>query len=235
MEVFLKAFITALELILNFDISLYEIVGLSLQISITSLLIASIIGFPIGVFLAITQFSGRSFIISIFNSLMGMPPVVVGLIVYLLVSRSGPLGWLEILYTPYAMIFAQLLLILPIIISLSTQIFEELHKEYKDFFIIFSVPPKKSIIIYISDSKDSLITIFLAGFGRAVSEVGAVIIVGGNIDHVTRVMTTTIALETSKGDLPLALALGIILIFISLIINIIANKLKIKINKESSL
>ena len=115
---------------------------------------------------------------------------------------------------------------------LSKEQFEELHKEYKDFFIIFSVPPKKSVITYISDSKDSLITIFLAGFGRAVSEVGAVIIVGGNIDHVTRVMTTTIALETSKGDLPLALALGIILLFISLIINVIANRMKIKINKE---
>ena len=176
MEVFLEAFITAFTLIFHIDVSLFEIVGLSLKISITSLLIASIIGFPIGVFLAITRFTGRSFIISIFNSLMGMPPVVVGLIVYLLVSRSGPLGWLEILYTPYAMILAQLFLILPIIISLSTQIFEELHKEYKDFFIIFSVPPKTSVITYISDSKDSLITIFLAGFGRAISEVGAVII-----------------------------------------------------------
>ena len=233
MEVFLEAFITAFTLIINFDVSLFEIVGLSFKISFTSLLIASIIGFPIGVFLAITRFTGRSLIITVFNSLMGMPPVVVGLIVYLLVSRSGPLGWLEILYTPYAMILAQLFLILPIIISLSTQIFVELHKEYKDFFVIFSVPPKKSIIAYISDSKDSLITIFLAGFGRAVSEVGAVIIVGGNIDHVTRVMTTTIALETSKGDLPLALALGIILLFISLIINLIANRLKIKINKET--
>ena len=232
MEVFLEAFITAFTLIFNLDSALFEIVGLSLKISVTSLIVASIIGFPIGVFLAITRFSGRSILISIFNSLMGMPPVVVGLIVYLLVSRSGPLGWLEILYTPYAMILAQLFLILPIIISLSTQIFEELHKEYKDFFIIFSVPPKKSVITYISDSKDSLITIFLAGFGRAVSEVGAVIIVGGNIDHVTRVMTTTIALETSKGDLPLALALGIILLFISLIINVIANSMKIKINKE---
>ena len=167
-----------------------------------------------------------------FNSMMGIPPVVVGLIVYLLVSRSGPLGWLEILYTPYAMILAQVFLILPIIISLSTQIFEELHREYKDFFTIFSVPPNKSVITYITDSKDSLITIFLAGFGRAISEVGAVIIVGGNIDHVTRVMTTTIALETSKGDLPFALALGIILLFISLIINIIATKMKLKISKE---
>tara|TARA_Y100001934_G_C11989537_1_gene602493 strand:- start:225 stop:725 length:501 start_codon:yes stop_codon:yes gene_type:complete len=163
---------------------------------------------------------------------MGMPPVVVGLIVYLLVSRSGPLGWLEILYTPYAMILAQIFLILPIIISLSTQIFEELHKEYKDFFMIFSVPPDKSVVTYIVDSKDSLITIFLAGFGRAISEVGAVIIVGGNIDHVTRVMTTTIALETSKGDLPLALALGIILLFISLIINVIATRMKLNISKQ---
>ena len=136
MEVFLEAFFKAFSLIFNFDVSLFEIVGLSLKISVTSLLIASIVGFPIGVFLAITRFTGRSFTISIFNSLMGMPPVVVGLIVYLLVSRSGPLGWLEILYTPYAMILAQLILILPIIISLSTQIFEELHKEYKDLSLI---------------------------------------------------------------------------------------------------
>ena len=151
MEVFLEAFFKAFSLIFNFDVSLFEIVGLSLKISVISLLIASTVGFPIGVFLAINRFTGRSFTISIFNSLMGMPPVVVGLIVYLLVSRSGPLGWLEILYTPYAMILAQLILILPIIISLSTQIFEELHKEYKDFFIIFSVPPKTSVITYISE------------------------------------------------------------------------------------
>ncbi|MFL2802710.1 MAG: ABC transporter permease [Paracoccaceae bacterium] len=232
MEVFLEAFVTAFTLIFSLDHSLLEIVGLSLKISVTSLIISSIIGFPVGVILAITRFSGRSILISIFNSMMGIPPVVVGLIVYLLVSRSGPLGWLEILYTPYAMILAQVFLILPIIISLSTQIFEELHREYKDFFTIFSVPPNKSVITYITDSKDSLITIFLAGFGRAISEVGAVIIVGGNIDHVTRVMTTTIALETSKGNLPFALALGIILLFISLIINIIATKMKLKISKE---
>tara|TARA_A100001011_G_C14273577_1_gene828127 strand:- start:202 stop:909 length:708 start_codon:yes stop_codon:yes gene_type:complete len=232
MEVFLEAFVTAFTLIFSLDHSLLEIVGLSLKISVSSLIISSIIGFPIGVILAITRFSGRSILISIFNSMMGIPPVVVGLIVYLLVSRSGPLGWLEILYTPYAMILAQVFLILPIIISLSTQIFEELHREYKDFFKIFSVPPNKSVITYITDSKDSLITIFLAGFGRAISEVGAVIIVGGNIDHVTRVMTTTIALETSKGNLPFALALGIILLFISLIINIIATKMKLKISKE---
>ena len=161
---------------------------------------------------------------------MGMPPVVVSLIVYLLVSRSGPLGWLEFIYSicndP-----SSIVLILPIIISLSTQILKN-YTKIQELFIIFSVPPKKSVITYISDGKIILITIFLAGFGRAVSEVGAVIIVGGNIDRVTRVMTTTIALETSKGDLPLALALGIILLSISLIINVIANRMKIKINKE---
>ncbi len=226
MQVFLEAFQTAFDLIVSFDDSLLEIVWLSIKVSISSLMIAAVFGFPIGAFLAIKLFPGRALLITIFNSLMGIPPVVVGLVVYLMVSRSGPLGWLEILYTPYAMVIAQVILILPIIIALSTQILEELHKEYHEIFTIFSVPPRVAVFTYIFDSRDALLTIFLAGFGRAISEVGAVIIVGGNIDHVTRVMTTTIALETSKGDLPLALALGVILLGLSLIVNLIAIKIK---------
>ena len=227
MDVYLEAFSTAFKLIIWLDPSLFEIVWLSIKVSISSLLIASIFGFPIGALLAIKSFPGKALIITIFNSMMGMPPVVVGLVVYLAVSKSGPLGWLEILYTPYAMIIAQVILILPIIIALSTQILTELHKEYENIFKIFSVPPRTAILTYIMDSRDALLTIFLAGFGRAISEVGAVIIVGGNIDHVTRVMTTAIALETSKGDLPLALALGIILLGLSLLVNIVATRVKL--------
>ena len=226
MQVFLEAFLTAFDLIVSLDASLFEIVWLSIKVSISSLIIASLFGFPIGAFLAIKSFPGRALVITIFNSMMGIPPVVVGLVVYLMVSRSGPLGWLEILYTPYAMIIAQVILILPIIVALSTQILEELHKEYEEIFKIFSVSPRTAVFTYIIDSKDALLTIFLAGFGRAISEVGAVIIVGGNIDHVTRVMTTTIALETSKGNLPMALALGIILLGLSLIVNLVATKIK---------
>ena len=227
MDVYLEAFSTAFKLIIWLDPPLFEIVWLSIKVSISSLLIASIFGFPVGAILAIKSFPGKALIITIFNSMMGMPPVVVGLVVYLAVSKSGPLGWLEILYTPYAMIIAQVILILPIIIALSTQILTELHKEYENIFKIFSVPPRTAILTYIMDSKDALLTIFLAGFGRAISEVGAVIIVGGNIDHVTRVMTTAIALETSKGDLPLALALGVILLGLSLLVNIVATRVKL--------
>ena len=227
MDVYLEAFSTAFKLIIWLDPPLFEIVWLSIKVSISSLLIASIFGFPIGALLAIKSFPGKALIITIFNSMMGMPPVVVGLVVYLAVSKSGPLGWLEILYTPYAMIIAQVILILPIIIALSTQVLTELHKEYENIFKIFSVPPRTAILTYIMDSRDALLTIFLAGFGRAISEVGAVIIVGGNIDHVTRVMTTAIALETSKGDLPLALALGIILLGLSLLVNILATRVKL--------
>ena len=227
MDVYLEAFSTAFKLIIWLDPPLFEIVWLSIKVSISSLLIASIFGFPIGALLAIKSFPGKALIITIFNSMMGIPPVVVGLVVYLAVSKSGPLGWLEILYTPYAMIIAQVILILPIIIALLTQVLTELHKEYENIFKIFSVPPRTAILTYIMDSRDALLTIFLAGFGRAISEVGAVIIVGGNIDHVTRVMTTAIALETSKGDLPLALALGIILLGLSLLVNIVATKVKL--------
>ena len=157
---------------------------------------------------------------------MGLPPVLVGLIVYLYLSRSGPLGWLGLLYSPTAMIIAQVILITPIIIALSSQLIENLHEDYRDLFMSLNVPPKTAVFAYIYDARYSLLTVILAGFGRAISEVGAVIIVGGNIDHLTRVMTTAIALETSKGNLTLALALGIILLTISLLINLLAMSIK---------
>lgn len=157
---------------------------------------------------------------------MSLPPVVVGLIVYLYLSRNGPLGWLELLYTPTAMIIAQVILVTPIITSLSCQIIEDLQEDYKEYFSSLVISPQKAIKAYIYDARYSLMTVVLAGFGRAISEVGAVIIVGGNIDHLTRVMTTSISLETSKGNLPLALALGLILLIISLSVNFLATFLK---------
>ena len=157
---------------------------------------------------------------------MGMPPVVVGLIVYLYLSRTGPLGFLSLLYTPTAMIIAQMLLVIPIIAALSTQIIEDLHNEYRDLFYSLNVPTFKALIAYLVDARISLLTVVLAGFGRAISEVGAVSIVGGNIDHLTRVMTTAIALETSKGNLSLALALGFILLAVAVGVNLFATRAK---------
>jgi len=195
-------------------------------VSFSSLAISCFIGIPIGTMLAIKNFSTRKPLLAIINALMGLPPVLVGLIVYLYLSRSGPLGWLGLLYTPTAMIIAQVVLVSPIIIALSTQIIEDLHDDYRDLFLSLNVSPKRAVFAYIYDARYSLLTVVLAGFGRAISEVGAVIIVGGNIDHLTRVMTTAIALETSKGNLTLALALGIILLIISLVINFVAMWIK---------
>jgi len=219
MDVFGDAFTKSFDLIISFDRDLIEILYLSTKVSLLSLLISCIIGFPIGAFLAICKFPFRNIVIACLNSLMGLPPVVVGLIVYLYLSRSGPFGFLGLLYTPSAMIIAQSILIIPIIGSLSCQILEDLDEEYKDLFKSFVVNRTQAITAYLYDARYSLFTVVLAGFGRAVSEVGAVIIVGGNIDHLTRVMTTAIALETSKGELSLAMALGIILLLVSLSVN----------------
>ena len=226
MNIILEALNKALDLVLNFDESLIEILFLSLKVSGISLLLSCIIGLPLGTFLAIKSFWGRDSVLVIFNTMMGLPPVVVGLVVYLIISRSGPLGWLGILYTPTAMIIAQMILITPIIVSLTSQIVEEIRQEYQILFKSLVIPAHKAILAYLYDARYSILTVILAGFGRAISEVGAVIIVGGNIDHLTRVMTTTIALETSKGNLTLALALGIILLIIALIINFILISLK---------
>ena len=196
------------------------------MVSLSSLTIACFIGIPLGTVLAIKRFYFRKTLLAVINSLMGLPPVLVGLIVYLYLSRSGPLGWLGILYSPTAMIIAQVILIAPIITALSNQIIEELHEDYRDLFLSLNAKPIQAVIAYIYDSRYSLLTVILAGFGRAISEVGAVIIVGGNIDHLTRVMTTAIALETSKGNLTLALGLGIILLIISLCISLLVMWIK---------
>ena len=228
MNILFEAFKQSIELVFTLNADLYEILLLSLKVSCFSLFFSSLVGLPLGTFLAIKNFWGRDITLIFFNTMMGLPPVVVGLIVYLLISRSGPFGWLGILYTPTAMIIAQMILIIPIIVSLTAQTIEEIHQEYKLLFYSLVVPSHKAVIAYLFDARYSILTVMLAGFGRAISEVGAVIIVGGNIDHLTRVMTTTIALETSKGNLSLALALGIILLSIALITNFILIRLKIK-------
>lgn len=226
MEIYSTALTQAFSLILSGDAALAEIFWLSVKVSLTAVLIACAIGLPLGAVLAVQRFPGRGALVSVINTLMGMPPVVVGLIVYLHLSRSGPLGWLGLLYTPTAMIIAQVILITPIIAGLSCQILEDLHEDYRDLFTSLVVPRRIAVFSYIYDARFSLLTVVLAGFGRAVSEVGAVIVVGGNIDHLTRVMTTTIALETSKGELELALALGVVLMGKALLINAVGLRLK---------
>ena len=215
----IEAFSEAFGLILSADADLYEILWLSIQVSLTALLISIGLGLPIGTTLAIANFPGKTVCITVINSLMGMPPVVVGLLVYLALSRSGPFGVFGLLYTPSAMVIAQVLLITPIIAALTYQVMEDLHKEYRDLFFSLSIPLEKAVGAYLWDARYSLITAILAGFGRAISEVGAVMIVGGNIDHLTRVMTTAIALETSKGELSVALGLGIVLLVLALVVN----------------
>ncbi|MEE3000595.1 MAG: ABC transporter permease [Pseudomonadota bacterium] len=213
------AFSAALTLILNFESGLVEIVGLSLRVSITAVIAASVIGLPLGAALAVFRFPGHATLVVLLNALMGLPPVVVGLLVYLILSRSGPLGTLGLLYTPSAMIIAQTLLIMPIIAALTRQSTSMLWEEYSEQLQSLGTGPFNIILTLLWDNRFGLITTILAGFGRASAEVGAVMIVGGNIDHVTRVMTTAIALETSKGDLALALGLGIILLCLALSIN----------------
>ncbi len=214
-----QAFTIAANLLVSLDTELYAIVLLSLKVSLCAVLIASLIGFMLGAWLTVYRFRGRSIILILLNALMGLPPVVVGLMVYLLLSRSGPLGVLGLLYTPTAMIIAQVVLITPLVAALSLQTLQELHEEYDEFFRSLGLGSFIKIKTLLWDGRFGLITVGLAGFGRAISEVGAVMIVGGNINHLTRIMTTAIALETSKGTLALALALGIILMTISLTIN----------------
>ena len=213
------AFGEAFRLILTGDAALVEIVGLSLQVTLTAVLIACVIGLPLGALLAVTRFRGRTAVVVTFNALMGLPPVVVGLLVYLMLSNAGPLGVLGLLYTPTAMIIAQSILVTPIIVALSRQVIEDMHREYDEQLRAMGVGPFGQSLTLLWDARYSLLTAALAGFGRAIAEVGAVIIVGGNINHVTRVMTTTIALETSKGNLGLAVGLGAVLIAIALLVN----------------
>jgi tungstate transport system permease protein len=206
-------------MIARLEAPLTEIVLLSLRVSLTAVLIASLLGLPLGAAIAVGRFPGRQPLIVALNALMGLPPVVVGLLVYLMLSRAGPLGQFGILFTPTAMIIAQTILIAPIVAALSRQVIEDAWQEYREQLRSLGAGPLTAAQTLIWDTRFSLVTIVLAGFGRAAAEVGAVIIVGGNIDGVTRVMTTTIALETSKGDLPLALGLGIILISLILAVN----------------
>ena len=219
MQDFGEAFRLAFGLVLRADPDLLEIIALSLRVSLTAVAAACLLGLPLGAAIAVGRFRGRTAVIVLLNALMGLPPVVVGLLIYLLLSNAGPLGWLQLLYTPGAMIIAQTVLITPIVAALSREVVEQLHHEYAEQFRSLCVPPGQAVAALLWDARYSPLPVALAGFGRAVAEVGAVIIVGGNIDHLTRVMTTAIALETSKGDLALALALGIVLVTIALSVN----------------
>ena len=212
----------ALDLIRNGDAALFAIVRLSLFVTFSATLVAALIGLPLGALVALSRFPGRNGVIVALNAFMGLPPVVVGLATFLLLSRSGPLGPLGLLFTPQAMIIAQALLITPIIAALTRQLIEDLWIEYRDELTAMEVGAIRRIATLLYDARFSLVTILLAGFGRAAAEVGAVIIVGGNIDGFTRVMTTAIALETSKGNIPLALGLGIVLITLILSVNALA-------------
>ncbi|MDH4095907.1 MAG: ABC transporter permease [Betaproteobacteria bacterium] len=226
MSTMLEALLGGLRLVATLDLRLWEIVGLSLAVSLSAVLFASLIGLPLGAAIAVGRFPGRQAVIVVLNALMGLPPVVVGLFVYLLLSRAGPLGALGLLFTPQAMVIAQTVLVLPIIAALARQAVEDAWREYEEQLRSLGVHGVRGALTVLWDIRFSLLTAVLAGLGRASAEVGAVMIVGGNIDGVTRVMTTTIALETSKGDLPLALGLGIVLIVIVLALNAAAQVIK---------
>ncbi len=216
----------ALALIAGADPALWGIVGLSLAVSLSAVALAALIGLPIGAALALFRFPGRGALVTLFNGMMGLPPVVVGLVVYLLLSRTGPLGELGILFTPGAMVIAQTILVFPIIAALARQTVEDAWHEYEEQMRSLGATPRRSIATLIWDTRFSLATAVLAGLGRASAEVGAVMIVGGNIDGLTRVMTTAIALRTSMGDLPMALGLGLVLIALIVLINALAHVVK---------
>ncbi len=220
------AFGEAFRLIVHLDRDLVEIVGLSLRVSLSAVALAALIGLPFGAAVAVLRFPGRGAVVAALNALMGLPPVVVGLVVYLMLSRAGPLGDLGLLYTPGAMIAAQTVLVAPIVAALARQTVEDLRADYDEQLRAFGLGLGATIATLLWEARVSLVTVLLAGFGRAVAEVGAVIIVGGNINHVTRVMTTAIALETSKGALDLALGLGIVLLALVLAVNGLASVMR---------
>ncbi len=221
-----SAFVKAFGLITTFDPQLVEIVALSLKVSLTAACLAAVIGLPLGSALAVTRFPGRRAVIVVMNALMGLPPVVVGLLVYLMLTNQGPLGSFQLLYTPTAMIIAQTVLITPIIAALTRQTIEDLDGEYDELLRAFGLTTHERIQTLLFEGRMRLTTAILAGFGRAIAEVGAIIIVGGNINHVTRTMTTAIALETSRGEFALALALGMILLALALGINALLTSLQ---------
>ena len=212
--------VQAFWLVATLDADLLAIAGLSLRVTLTATVIASAIGLPLGAWLAISRFRGRRVAIAMLNALMGLPPVVVGLVVYLMLSRSGPLGVLGLLFTPVAMIVAQVIIITPIVASIAHQAIRELWADYHDLLLSLNATPLQRVKALLWDGRRALLTASLAGFGRAIGEVGAIMIVGGNIDHATRVLTTAIALETGKGNLALALALGFVLIGLAMAVNI---------------
>ncbi|MEY1555654.1 ABC transporter permease [Yoonia sp. R2331] len=216
----LDGLVAAFWLVATLDADLVQISLRSLQVSISALMVASLIAIPLGTALAVQRFRLRRLVIAVLNALMGLPPVVVGLIVYILLSRSGPFGVLGLLFTPTAMIIAQVIIITPLIASITHQAMRELWAEYHDLLISLNATKWQRIVTLITDGRRALLTAALAGFGRAIGEVGAIMIVGGNIDNATRVLTTAIALETGKGDFALALALGFVLIGLALVINL---------------
>ena len=209
----------ALRLLITLDPGLLQIVGLSLIVSLSAVVIAALFALPLGAFVAVAEFPGKRGVIVLLNGFMGLPPVIAGLFVYLMLSRAGPLGTFGLLFTPTAMTIAQALLVLPIIAALARQIIADAWQEYRDQLRSLGASSVDTALTLLWDTRFSLFTAVLAGFGRAVAEVGAVMIVGGNIDGVTRVMTTAIALETSKGDLPMALGLGLVLLALVLMLN----------------
>ncbi len=219
MHDFGAAFASAFALIATADAELMEVIGLSLRVTMVAVLVACLIGLPLGATLAIARFPGRGILVVLTSALMGLPPVVVGLIVYMLLSNAGPLGVLQLLYSPTAMIIAQTLLVTPIVASLTRQFIEDLYGEYDELLKSMGAGRATIIATLLWDARYSLVTAALAGVGRALAEVGAVMIVGGNINHLTRVMTTSIALETSRGELAFALGLGIILVVLSVLVN----------------
>jgi tungstate transport system permease protein len=214
--------VSAIHLLLTGDPALFAVVWLSLIVSLSATLVAALIGVPLGALIALTRFRGREPLIVVLNAFMGLPPVVVGLAVFLTLSRSGPLGSWGLLFTPVAMVIAQTVLVTPIIAALTRQTIEDLWVEYRDELAAMNVGPLRQVLTLIADARFSLTTALLAGFGRAAAEVGAIIIVGGNIEGFTRTMTTAIALETSRGDLSLAIGLGMVLIFVVILINALA-------------
>ena len=213
---FFTPLILAVQMLIGFDADLYEIIGLSLQVSLVAVGAALVLGLPLGALLASFQFIGRGPLIVITNTLLGLPPVVVGLLVYLLISRAGPLGFLDLLYSPAAMMLAQFILVLPLSIALSRQVFEGLHQDYNLLFKSLNLSWKTRVTTLLVDGRAALVTIALVCFGRAISD----------IKHVTRVMTSAIALETARGELAFALALGLVLLFIALVVNIISQQIR---------
>ncbi len=217
---FAQAFAEAFRMLLHLDADVLEIVSLSLEVSLTAVALAALFGMPAGAALALHRFPGRQPVVVLVSALMGLPPVLLGLVVYLMLSRSGPLGVLGLLYTPTAMIIAQMLLVLPIIVALSQRVIAGMWDEYAELMRSLNVRGLRLVGTMLYEARFALMTVWLAAFGRAIAEVGAVMIVGGNINHATRVMTTAIALETSRGNLALAVALGVVLLALALMVNV---------------